>query len=248
MAAPALEKATERADTALEKALNVLAGSEPQPHLLLFLDVFHRRFGLERFGDARVHYDELMEHSPPEMVPYLRALRRMLDPNNAVEGDRYPCVPTVDLLTCPALYCDRLPAPPSYNAWLHASLAAGRKDLTHVGFANMLARDLGCQGFVPTDVEAAAIDGMTELVARDGRVTDLELEAATFLLYLGHGDHLPEGFTEEVLAAQRPDGGWALDSAEPQRPANWHPTCWAAWYLLESRPAPGGRPPIVPRR
>jgi hypothetical protein len=109
------------------------------------------------------------------------------------------------------------------------------------------ARDLGCKGFVPSDVEEAAIDGMKKLVATDGRLTDVELEAATFLLYLGHDEHLPGGFTEEVLAAQRPAGGWALDSGGTQEPSSWHPTALAAWYLMESRPSTGSRPTMVPR-
>lgn len=248
-AAPAHANAAARADAALERALDFLTGSEPNPHLYLFLDMFHRRFGLGRFLDARARYDELMERSTPDKLPELRALRRMLDPNNAIEPEgRDPCVPTVDRLTCPALYCDRMAAPPSYVEKLHAALAAGRYILTHVGLTMMVARDLECRGFVPADVEAAAIDGMTRLISRDGRITDVELEAATFLTYLGYGDHIPEGFTDEVLAGQRPDGGWALDSAESQQPASWHATCIAAWYLLEFRPASGVRQPMVPRR
>jgi len=246
---PAPESSTARADAALERALDYLAGLEANPHLLLSLDLFHRRFGYERFRDSLARYDEVMAHAPPDAALELRALRRMLDPNNAMgPEDRSPCVPTVDRLTCPALYCDRLPAPPAYAMMLRGSVETGRYLLTHVGLTMMLARDLGCTGLVPADVQTATISGMTKLVARDGRVTDLELEAATFLTYLGYGDHVAEGFTEDVLAGQRPSGGWALDSASPQQPDSWHATCNAAWYLLESRPASGVRPPMGPRR
>jgi len=237
-----------RADAAVGAAMDFLAAAEPNPHLFLFMDMFHRRFGVAKFTDSLARFDDLMRRSRPGALPEMRALRRMLDPNTPIEtGGGSVCVPTVDLLTCPALYCDRLPPPPAYPAMLREAIDRGRYILTHVGLVMIEARDLGCRGFVPSDVEDAAIDGMKRFVATDGRLTDLELEAATFLLYLGHGDHAPAGFTEEVLAAQRSSGGWALDSGEAQEPASWHPTALAAWYLMESRPSTGSRPTMVPQ-
>ncbi len=247
-ATPAAEETTDRVDAALGKAFDFLARTEPNPHLLMFLDVFHRRFGQERFREARARYDDLLERTHPDDRPYLLALRRVLVPHGATEPkDSDPCVPGVDALACPALHCDHLAPPPDYSERLRETVADERYGVTHVGLALMAARDLGCRSLVPAEIEAAAIEGMTKLVAVDGRVTDLEVEAATHLSYLGHGDRLPEGFTEEVLAGQRPSGGWALDSAARGQRAFWHATCYAAWYLLESRPGPGERPPMVAR-
>lgn len=246
--APARQEMTARVDAALRKAFDSLARTEPNPHLLMFLDVFHRRFGQERFRDARARYDDLLERTHPDDQPFLLALRRVLGPYDSKEPkDLDPCVPGVDVLACPALHCDRLAAPPDYAERLKEAVADERYGVTHVGLAMMAARDLGCRSLVPEEIEAAAIEGMTKLVAVDGRVTDLEVEAATHLSYLGHGDRLPNGFTEEVLASQRPNGGWAFDSTVRGQRAFWHATCYAAWYLLESRAGPGVRPPMVAR-
>jgi hypothetical protein len=249
LAAPDSRGAASRGDAAVGAAIDFLAAVEPNPHLFLFMDMFHRRFGVGRFTGSLSRFDDLMRRSPPGAQFELRALRRMLDPNTPIDsGGRSVCVPTVDLLTCPALYCDRVPPPPAYPEMLREAIDRGRYILTHVGLVMIEARDLGCKGFVPSDVETAAIDGMTKLIAIDGHLTDLELEAATFLQYLGHGDRVPGGFPNEVLAAQRPGGGWPMDSAEPQEPAVWHPTALAAWYLMESRPVSGARPTMVPLR
>jgi hypothetical protein len=235
-------------DAALRKAGDYLASVEPNPHLYMFLDVFHRRFGVSRFRDSRSRYIKLMELAHPETLPYLRALRRVVDPGHTEKAeDADVCVPDVDRITCPAIHCDRLPAPPGYERMLREDLAEGRYGVTHVGLAVMAARDLECRGLVPADVESAAVESMKKIVVRDGRVTDLELEAATILTYLGHGEHVPSGFAEDVLASQRPKGGWALDSEARGQRADWHPTCFAVWYLLESRPAHGARAPMVPR-
>ena len=243
------EDATARVDAAITAAIDVLAAAEPNPHLFLFMDMFHRRFGVQRFAGSLARYDDLMLRSRPGALPELRALRRMLDPDTPIDSNgRSICVPTIDVLTCPALYCDRLPPPPAYPAMLREAIEKGRYILTHVGLVMIEARDLGCKGFVPSDVEESAIDGMTKLVATDGRLTDVEIEAATFLQYLGHADGIPRGFTEEVLANQKTGGGWALDSAQEGQPASWHPTALAAWYLMESRPASGPRSTMVPLR
>lgn len=237
-----------RADAAIARGLTYLEQTDPNPHLVLFMNNFYRRFGMTRFRDAAAIFDMEMKMTNESTLAVMRGLRRLIDARNGLGVPVSDlCVPGADLQVCPALYCDRAEAPATYAETLRASLARGGYELSHIGMAMMVAQDLGCADFIPAEIASGAVDGMKKLVAVDGRLTDLEMESATTLTYLGHGSSIPEGFAEEILAHQKPNGGWDFDSATPQERGNWHATTYAIWYLLESRPVPRPRPTMVPR-
>lgn len=243
--APAAE-APARVDEAIMRGLAFLARSEPNPHLYIFLDMFRRRYGLGVFEEARSRFDELMAMAPEDSRRFVRSIRRLIDPGFPPPGESADvCIPTVDELTCPALYCDRHPAPADYPERLSKALSSGRYGITHVALSAMVAKDLGCDGFVPAAIQEQAIEGMKRLIEIDGRATDLEFEAATFLTYLGHGEDVPAAFRAEALGSQRASGAWALDPAR-EASDSWHAACTAVWYLLETHPVHRPRATMVP--
>ena len=57
-----------------------------EPHALLFLDIIHRRFGIEEFAGSLERYDEVLAERPEE-APVLRVFRRIADADNPMQPD-----------------------------------------------------------------------------------------------------------------------------------------------------------------
>ena len=69
------------------------------------------------------------------------------------------------------------------------------------------------------------------LIDDDSVVTDLELEAAAFLYFSGHGSLVDQDFPNRVITAQNGDGGWSLSSKDPGN-SYWHSTIVGLLLLL----------------
>ena len=97
--------------TKVASAIDFLQGSR-EPHALLWLNVMHRRFGIEQFAGALEQYDKVLAERPEE-APLLRVLRRIADANNPLQPDDWDHVKiATDRMLVSALYCDRVGLPP----------------------------------------------------------------------------------------------------------------------------------------
>ena len=69
------------------------------------------------------------------------------------------------------------------------------------------------------------------LAERHAASSDQWIEAISMLYYLGAGSRVRAEWIDDLLAGQRPDGGW------PRHPraalSDPHPTALALWVLLE---------------
>jgi len=228
-----LTEATVR--TSIAKAIDFINRTR-EPYALLFLDIMHRRFGVEQFADALQRYDEVLRERPKD-APLLRVLRRIADANNPIQPDDWDHVTIhTDRILVSALYCDRLGLPPSFAEVLSKSVKAGGYYATHALLAWIWINDNRCTLAVPDGfVEemyatvAAIIDDQPTLI------NDLKLEAAAFLCLARQGRRVDPRFVERVVAIQNDDGGWGKpDEVDPSNPgaSSWHSTILALLLLL----------------
>jgi len=222
-------------------AIDFLEGTN-EPHALLWLDVIHRRFGIEEFVDSLQRYDQVITEQWQPLQ--LRVFRRIADHDNPLQKGDLEMVVDLDRVIVPALYCDRLGLPDDYAALLKEKVSFGGYELTHVLLACIWIQDNGCEvplsgGFIENIYRANAA-----LIGDDPVVEDLELEAAAFLYLAGQGKLVDDAFIERVIAAQNDDGGWSIsgDSAEE---SDWHPTVLGLLLLLHVGFPSGSYPPIL---
>lgn len=220
---------------AVANAINFIDRTR-EPYALLFLDIMHRRFGVEQFADALQRYDEVLAERPKE-APLLRVLRRMADASNPLRPDDWDHVQIhTDRVLVSALYCDRLGLPPSFAEVLGKEVKAGGYHLTHALLAWVWIRENRCELEVP-DGFAEELYRAVAAIIDDGPTTvnDLKLEAAAFLCLARQGARVDPGFVRHVLSIQRADGGWGKpDHPHPDRPdeSSWHSTILALLLLL----------------
>jgi hypothetical protein len=216
------------------------------PFALILSDTLYRRFAVEALSTSARRFAEFRAAHPE--VAWVDVFRRLIDPGQKARREWLDAAPGgvrgLDRLTVLALYCDQVPPPADYPALLEKGRAEGGYALTHVALALIWLRENDCR-IVEPDFEKRVIRETAALVRVDATVSDLELEAAAMVARLGEARILPDGFLEEVIAAQHPDGGWAEDSGKAGL-ADWHPTFLALWLLLESE-HPGVTIPMVPR-
>jgi hypothetical protein len=207
-----------------------------EPYALLFLDLMHRRFGVQPFADALKRFDEVLAERPNE-APLLRVLRRIADANNPLQPEDWDHVQIhTDRILVSALYCDRLGLPPSFAEMLGKAVNAGGYQLTHALLAWVWIQDNRCQLALPDGF----VEGMYGAVAailddRPTLVNDLKLEAAAFLCLARQGARVPAAFVQHVVAIQNADGGWGKpDEVDPSKPdeSSWHSTILALLLLL----------------
>ncbi len=216
--------------SAIVKAVDFFDGSR-EPDALLFLDVIHRRFEIPEFADALQRYDEVLAESP-EQAPLMRVFRRIADHDNVLQdGDFDSLYWENDLLTVPALYCDRFGLPDYYREDLVDAAFSGGYALTHALLACIWVQENGCEVPLSEEFVEFLYQANAGLINEDSVVDDLELEAAAFLYLAGQGALVDDAFVERVLAVQRDDGGWLFSSDEPED-SHWHATVLALLFLL----------------
>jgi hypothetical protein len=210
---------------------------------LVLADVVRRRFDVAALAPIE---PALASEIATQGAPDARVLLRIATPDAVVTRAELDALTgTVDPFTGPALHCDRIPLPAGYARTLESNVRPGEYQLTHVVLAMIWIEDNHCARPYSDDLRARVIAETAKLVhAGDGETTDLELEAAALLSYLGEERRLPPSFIDDVVAAQRPNGGWAI--ASPYRDTNGHTTGFALWFLCESL-WPGRTEPMVAR-
>jgi hypothetical protein len=208
----------------------------------IILDYLGRRFGLTVEQVARAGLLEVADTPAAESFrPYLRLLDPAYQANAAMiaaEDDE------INVLTLPALHCDRVPLDPGHMTTLESALGQGEYEATHAVLAYEWLDELNC---IPEDEvearKAAAVGPLLAVAEQAGLDTDLGIEAAVMLHYAGHGDAVPAGWVQEVLDAQNPDGGW---SPRPGEGSGAHTTSLAMWFLLASAAGGDDAVPWIP--
>ena len=240
------EPAPEPKPIALQPAIaNAIAffeesGEPNDPYALLLLDVVHRRFGIAAFADALQRYDQMLAVRP-DQAPLMRLFRRIADHDNPLQAwDLQEVSEDIDLVTAPALYCDRLGIPNNYPSMLDRATSLGNYMLTHALLACIWIQENGCEVPLPENMYRAN----AALIGDDPVVDDLELEAAAFLYLAGQGALVDHAFVERVIAVQNDDGGWLLSSDKPGD-SDWHTTALGLVLLLHVESPSDSYPPML---
>ena len=228
---------------AITNAINYLSEIN-EPHGLIMLDVIYRRFEITEFADALQRYDQEIV-ARPEDASVLRVLRRIGDHDNKLQdGDLAAVTAEYDVLTVPALYCDRIPLTFNYQSILYSAATQGHYMLTHVLLSCIWIQENGCEVPLTEDTINDIYFATERLLLDDSVVTDLELEAAAFLYLAGQGSLVSDTFVEEVIAVQNYDGGWLRSSNEPGT-SYWHATILGLMLLLHVQNPVDSYPPML---
>jgi hypothetical protein len=221
---------------AVANAIDFFAGSR-EPFALLWLDVMHKRFGIEPFADALKRFDDVLAEKPKEL-PLLRVFRRIAASDNVLRAEDLDAVlhPS-DRIVVTALYCDQLQLPASFPEVLAKAVKASGYYLTHALLALIWIRDRGCELAVRDEFVESVYRANAALIDGDPTtVTDVKLEAAAFLQLAGRGALVDDAFVASVVATQNRDGGWGK-ARDRQDRSDWHATVLGLLLLLhvESR-------------
>ncbi len=235
---PALERAIDRAIAYLDDP-----AVRNDYYVLNVLDFLERRYELGVWEDVPERYAEY--HAALERIdPQKELFRRLIEPDYVATPEQLAAAEEiVDQVTTAALYCPDHPLPPDMAARLRRLAVNGRYHLTHAGMAIQWLRENGCEADVDS-IESYVVDLMASGIRSGDATSDLEIERAAFLHYMGHADRVPSGFAGDLIRRQNGDGGWPIEASGE---SNWHPTFLAVWILLEVDGRGNGAPMIVPR-
>lgn len=139
-----------------------------------------------------------------------------------------------------AMHCKRNGFRPETLAYVCGPLRdGGGYYTTHALWAVVLARDAGCVGEAETaecvaSMQSELLDAQPAALAPE-RTLDIDLYAERLLTLVlsGRTGKAVDGFARELLAQQKPDGSFALPSAEEPPYHAYHATGTAAWALAE---------------
>ncbi|MGD2066556.1 MAG: hypothetical protein PVI43_05240 [Candidatus Bathyarchaeota archaeon] len=219
------------------KAINYFRTST-EPEAMLWLDVMHRRFEIDEFTNALQNFDQLMIWSPEKS--YVDLFRRMADYGARINSVELGKVTNeLDLITLPALYCDRLDLPANYSTLLVDGASEGGYKLTHVLLAWIWLQENGGEVELPEGFIEDMYLANAALINTDSTITDVEMEAAAFLCLAGQSELVDESFINVVIAAQESDGGWGGTSKR------WHTTILGLLYLLHMEFPSDSYPPVL---
>ncbi len=216
-----------------------------EPYAMLMLNVAYRRFQIAAFADCIERYDQALIHSSFEEAQILRIFRRIAVYNNQPQiSDFKAVVADIDLVTVPALYCDRSGLPENYALTLNQALNGGDYLKTHVLLATIWMQDNNYHLSMPSGFTENLYQFNAALIGNDPVVTDVELEAATFLYMAGQGSMVNAGFIQKVIATQNIDGGWSTSTGSPDG-SHWHSSVLGLLLLLHVQYPSDSYPPML---
>jgi len=209
-----------------------------EPEAMLWLDVMHRRFGIAEFANSLQPFDQMLYWYPSKSSA--RLFRRMADYHNPINAEDLKKVKSdLDIITLPALYCDRLDFPSNYSMLLEEGVSKGGYQLTHVLLAWIWIQENGGELELPDGFIEDMYHANAALINTDPIVTDVELEAAAFLCLAGQIELIDDSFVERVIASQDIDGSWGGASAR------WHTTILGLLFLLHVEFPSDAYPPVL---
>ncbi len=198
-----------------------------EPFSLLLGDIVHRRFRVPELADQYEKYLDLVSsRNSSQLRVFERIVRHdvRISPTDldSLSGEE-------DRITSAALYCQQVPLPPDYAGALHSASQASAYELTHTLLALIWLEENGCRSPADAEFDALVVSKVAELLADDGPIGDLEIEASALLVHWGAADELPPSLLERLVDAQLPDGGFSY--APAGRTSNWHTTALALWLI-----------------
>jgi hypothetical protein len=209
-----------------------------EPEAMLWLDLMNRRFGITEFSGALEQFDHLLYWVTDKS--YVRMFRRMADYKTSINAEELKRVTNeVDVITLPALYCDRLDFPANYSTLLQDGVSNGGYQLTHVLLAWIWIQENGGEIELPDGFVEDMYQANAALINTDSTVTDIEMEAAAFLCLAGQGELVDDSFVDCVIDSQAADGSWG----EADR--SWHTTVLGLLYLLHMEFPSDSYPPVL---
>lgn len=230
--------------TAIAKAIDFLEDTQ-EPYALLWLDVMHRRFGIEEFADALQRYDQLLDEQQAQWS-LLNVFRRIASYDNPMPAEvlQNVVIPT-DIIIAYALYCDRLGLPYDYVEMLEGAVSEGGYYLTHVLLACIWIQENGWEGALPDGFIDNVYRATAVIVNSNPMVVnDLKLEAAAFLYLAGQYKRVDPSFVKRVIASQNNDGGWE-EATDGQNGSYWHSTILGLLLLLHLESPADSYPPVL---
>ncbi len=246
VAVPLLQHPEPDLHTATAKAIDFLEDRN-EPYALLWLDVMHRRFGIDKFADALQRYDQLLTEQPEE-ASLLRVFRRIADYDNPLQTEDLQAVSlTSDIIIVHALYCDQRGLPIDYPRMLDREAGEGGYHLTHVLLAWIWVQENGCELALPDGFIDAVYSANAAIINNDPKtVDDLKLEAAAFLYLAGQGDLVDDSFVERVIVSQNGDGSWGhSNDGKDEEYWQWHSTILGLMLLLHVEFPADVYPPVL---
>ncbi len=224
-------------------ATNYLAQTK-EPYALLMLDVIHRRFGIDEFNVSLKIFDEQL--AIRQDAPIQRVFRRIADFSNPVlqQTDFYAVRHDLDCLTVPALYSDRIDLPADYSSRFTDAVDSGDYLLTHALLATIWFKDNHYNLSLSDEYMEHLYLATSALIGKDSVVTDLEMEAATFLCLAGQDTLVNDAFVQHVIATQNYDGGWSSSSASAES-SFWHTSVLGLMLLLHVEYPASSYPPML---
>lgn len=136
----------------------------------------------------------------------------------------------IDDLTVAAALCIEQPLDDTFLDHYDALMERGGYGPTHLLLAMIMLRTAGCESPLEAHHQEAVLSAVRSEVGISGPVTDLELEAAAWLLDWGDTEAIDEALIDRILASQLPDGGWS--NGEVESIANWHSTAVGMWFVI----------------
>jgi hypothetical protein len=168
------------------------------------------------------------------LAQQLRSWRRLFDPLYQLAPADYAALTGIDAMTLAAVHCHQFPLDDADMLSWSGFENQGGYGTTHVLLALLWAIDNDCA--MPASYSSALLDETIAdvyAIASTGgtALTDLRLEAMTFLAAAGRHDLIQAAWVDLVLNAQQPNGGWL--AAPGEFATTDHTTVLGLWLLLQ---------------
>jgi hypothetical protein len=229
-------------EAAIVEAFAALARPEIDDSFeLLFLDLAHRRFGRTEGSGAMADY-VMTTTEPPQPDRWLMA--RM---GNAALPLDAPAIASIERSNSnrglvEAMFCKEQAIPADYVTYAHDANAKGGYDLTHVLSGYAFAKEAGCPYPLPPHEVEEMVQATAAMLPGTG-MTDLQIEAALILAWLGRKELLPADTLARLLSVRWKNGAWGQTTTS--KVADGHATMLALNLMLELTATPRG--PVVAR-
>ena len=227
-----------RLDGAIASALaHVADPAEQDNDLMITLTWLQRQHGIalpySPAGQMLGRIQTAENNGNTVLAQQLRGWRRLFDPLYQLAPADYAAFVGFDAMTLAAVHCHQFPLDDAdMTAWSNSE-SQGSYETTHALLALLWAIDNDCA--MPPSYNAALLDETiadvyTIAATGGGTLTDIRLEAMTFLAAAGRHDLIQSSWVDLVLNAQQPNGGWLANPGETS--TTDHTTVLGLWLLL----------------
>ena len=228
-----------RLNVAISAALAHVADPAQQDNdLMITLTWLERLHGItlpySPSGEMLARIQAATNGGDPFLGRQLRSWQRLFDPTYQLAPADYDALTGIDAMTLSAVHCHQFPVDDAdMLAWSGYGNQGGY-GTTHVLLALLWAIDNDCA--MPSSYNSALLDetiaDVYAIAAGGGTaLTDVRLEAMTFLAAAGRHDLIQASWVDLVLNSQQPNGGWL--AAPGDFNTTDHTTILGLWLLLQ---------------